>query len=240
MENAVDAYDNEIATVVVVVGATVVVVVGATVVVVGAAVVDVVLEEPPELAVTSVIVATPPSNSTEPVAVTQTRPRSPTLLRRTEHCEPVSCTKTAPQEPSNHMNPNPSPGWYPDPANPSLQRLWDGETWTEQTRSPAPPQTPLPVPVQGPPPAGGTYGPPRRNPTESKKTTAGILAIILGGLGIHKFYLGYTGAGILQLLISIVTCGAGSVIGLAEGIIYLTKTDEEFVATYQHNKKPWF
>jgi TM2 domain-containing membrane protein YozV len=89
-------------------------------------------------------------------------------------------------------------------------------------------------------PAGGGYGLPRRDLIESKKTTAGILALILGGLGVHKFYLGYTGAGVLQILITLLTCGIGSVIGLAEGVVYLTKTDEEFVTTYQHNKKPWF
>lgn len=98
----------------------------------------------------------------------------------------------------------------------------------------------MPAPVQPPVPAGGGYGLPRRDLTESKKTTAGILALILGGLGVHKFYLGYTGAGVLQILITLLTCGIGSVLGLAEGVIYLTKTDEEFVTTYQHNKKPWF
>jgi len=59
-------------------------------------------------------------------------------------------------------------------------------------------------------------------------------------LGIHKFILGYTKEGIIQIVISIVTCGIGSFIGLIEGIIYLTKSDEEFVATYVTNKKGWF
>ncbi|CAN1508660.1 XynA Predicted membrane protein [Fimbriimonadaceae bacterium] len=71
-----------------------------------------------------------------------------------------------------------------------------------------------------------------------KKIPAGILAILLGGLGIHKFYLGYTTAGIIQLLLGL--CGVGSIIGLVEGIIYLTKTDEDFAATYVYNKKEWF
>jgi len=63
---------------------------------------------------------------------------------------------------------------------------------------------------------------------ENKKVVAGILGILLGGFGIHKFILGYTQEGIIQIVITIVTCGAGSLIGLIEGIIYLTKTDEEF------------
>lgn len=72
-----------------------------------------------------------------------------------------------------------------------------------------------------------------------KKIPAGILAILLGGLGIHKFYLGYITAGILQIVLSF-ACGIGALLGLIEGIIYLTKSDEEFVATYVHGQKPWF
>lgn len=87
-----------------------------------------------------------------------------------------------------------------------------------------------------------------------KKIAAGICGIVLGGLGIHKFILGYTQEGIIllsvylvSLIIAIVTCGIGTplvfipaVIGIIEGIIYLTKSDEEFVQTYIVNKKPWF
>jgi TM2 domain-containing membrane protein YozV len=72
-----------------------------------------------------------------------------------------------------------------------------------------------------------------------KKVVAGILGILLGGLGIHKFYLGYTKEGIIQILLMF-ACGIGSIIGLIEGIIYLTKSDEEFVATYITGKKGWF
>jgi TM2 domain-containing membrane protein YozV len=75
---------------------------------------------------------------------------------------------------------------------------------------------------------------------ENKKVLAGVLAIVLGGLGVHKFILGYTQEGIIQLILGVVTCGIGGVIGLVEGIIYLTKTDEEFYQTYQVGKKGWF
>ena len=51
------------------------------------------------------------------------------------------------------------------------------------------------------------------------------------GLGAQRFVLGGTGGGFIRILITVVTCGAGSLIGLIEGIIYLTKSDEEFVAT---------
>ena len=69
---------------------------------------------------------------------------------------------------------------------------------------------------------------------------AGILAILLGGFGVHKFILGYTKEGLIQLGLTIVTCGIASVLGLVEGIIYLTKTDEEFYKTYQEGRKGWF
>lgn len=83
---------------------------------------------------------------------------------------------------------------------------------------------------------------------ENKKMLAGILAIILGALGIHKFILGYQKEGIIMLVVTLVvgffTCGIGAslmgLIGLIEGIIYLTKSDEEFYNTYQVGKKPWF
>lgn len=75
---------------------------------------------------------------------------------------------------------------------------------------------------------------------ENKKMIAGILGILIGSLGIHKFVLGYTQEGIIQIVITIVTCGFGSIIGLIEGIIYLTKSDEEFYQTYQVGKKGWF
>jgi len=78
------------------------------------------------------------------------------------------------------------------------------------------------------------------NGTENKKILAGLLGIFLGGLGIHKFILGYTQEGIIQIIITVVTCGFGQIIGLIEGIIYLTKTDEEFYQTYQVGRKPWF
>ena len=73
-----------------------------------------------------------------------------------------------------------------------------------------------------------------------KKLVAGILGILIGYLGIHKFYLGYTKAGIIQLIASVVTCGVAGIISFVEGIIYLTKSDEEFDRTYVQGKKEWF
>lgn len=77
-----------------------------------------------------------------------------------------------------------------------------------------------------------------------KKIVAGILAILVGSLGVHKFILGYTTEGVIMLLVTVLTCGiAGvvmSIIGIVEGIMYLTKSDEDFVRTYIQNKKGWF
>ena len=77
-----------------------------------------------------------------------------------------------------------------------------------------------------------------------KKILAGILGIVVGGLGIHKFILGYTTEGLIMLLCTVLTCGilgvAMSVVGIVEGIMYLTKSDEDFVRTYIQGRKGWF
>lgn len=77
-----------------------------------------------------------------------------------------------------------------------------------------------------------------------KKLAAGILGILIGGLGIHKFVLGYKTEGLIMLLVTLLTCGFGAMIfgpiGLVEGILYLVKSDEDFVKTYIQNKRGWF
>jgi TM2 domain-containing membrane protein YozV len=91
-------------------------------------------------------------------------------------------------------------------------------------------------------------------PGAEKKLAAGLCGILLGGFGVHKFILGYQNEGIIMLVgylaaivITMITCGIGfplmlipAVVGIIEGIMYLTKSDEEFVQTYIVNKKPWF
>ena len=79
------------------------------------------------------------------------------------------------------------------------------------------------------------------------KVAAGLFAIFLGLLGIHKFYLGYPVPGIILLL-----CGTigwffiaippiiAAIICLIEGIIYLTKSDSDFHDEYVVQKRPWF
>lgn len=77
-------------------------------------------------------------------------------------------------------------------------------------------------------------------PQESKRVLAGIMGILLGSLAIHKFILGYTKEAIIQIVLNVVTCGLATLIPFIEGIIYLTKSDQEFIETYQNNYKGWF
>ena len=90
------------------------------------------------------------------------------------------------------------------------------------------------------------------------KVIAGVLAIILGPLGIHKFYLGYNKAGIIQLVAFLVLAILGRLlcrlgipflgviasipwcVAIIEGILYLTKSNEEFKKLYVEGKKEWF
>ncbi len=77
-------------------------------------------------------------------------------------------------------------------------------------------------------------------PGSEKKLVAGILGIVLGAFGVHRFYLGDVMGGIIRIVITFVTCGIGGWLGIIEGIIYLTKSDEEFVQTYVDGDKAWF
>lgn len=81
------------------------------------------------------------------------------------------------------------------------------------------------------PPQGVPYGQPIMNPIpygykQKSKLAAGLLGILIGSFGVHNFYLGYTGKAVAQLLITLLTCGAGAVISgiwaLIEGIMILT------------------
>ena len=66
------------------------------------------------------------------------------------------------------------------------------------------------------------------------KMVAGILAILLGALGIHHFYLGNTKMGIIYIVLACV--GVSPILGLVDGILYLTKPDDVFQRCYMN----WF
>jgi TM2 domain-containing membrane protein YozV len=65
-----------------------------------------------------------------------------------------------------------------------------------------------------------------------QKIVAGLLGILLGGLGVHHFYLGSTMAGVIELIATLVTCGIASLVGLIEGILILVMSDADFDARY--------
>jgi len=108
-----------------------------------------------------------------------------------------------------------------------------------------PPPTPSALgPAPAVPPVAGVRPSSDLSGKASTKVAAGVCGILLGALGIHKFILGYTGAGLIMLLVSILSCGmlaaVMGIIGLIEGILYLTKNDEEFVRVYVDARREWF
>lgn len=135
----------------------------------------------------------------------------------------------APQQPAQPVQPV-QPGYAAQPVY-----------GAQQPQQPAQPgyyaSTPAGQPVSGAP-AGA----------QKSKVAAGILGILLGSLGIHKFYLGYTQEGLIMILVTLiggvitlgVAAGVMGIIGLVEGIMYLTKSDDEFYRTYELGKKGWF
>jgi TM2 domain-containing membrane protein YozV len=111
---------------------------------------------------------------------------------------------------------------------------------------PAPPAPPTAPPAPPAAPAAPSGAAPQASPFagEKNKLVAGILGILLGAFGVHKFYLGYTKEGIIMIAVTFVSFGmlawVTSIVGLVEGILYLIKTDEDFHATYVAGQKGWF
>lgn len=103
---------------------------------------------------------------------------------------------------------------------------------------------------QGPWQANQPYQQPyaQAAPNTKDHVAAGLLAIFLGSLGIHKFYLGYNTPGFIMLAVTIVgsifSLGLAGlamvVISIVEGVLYLSKSQTEFEQIYVFNKKEWF
>lgn len=79
-------------------------------------------------------------------------------------------------------------------------------------------------------PECGVRQPGAESGESDERLVAGVLAIVLGGIGAHKFYIGKTGQGVVYPCFSWMLIPA--VVGLIEGVIYLTKSDEEFREQY--------
>lgn len=132
------------------------------------------------------------------------------------------------------------------PYDPAQQAYYQVPPQQDQV----PPQNPVEQPYYQTPPQYNQQAPyyPQQAITPKDHIAAGLLAIFLGSLGIHKFYLGYNTSGFIMLAVSvlagIITCGIATsvmvVIGIIEGILYLTKTQGEFEQIYVFNKREWF
>ena len=58
--------------------------------------------------------------------------------------------------------------------------------------------------------------------SDKSKLVAGLLQLFLGGFGIGRFYLGYTNIGVIQIVVTILTCGIGSIWGLIDAILIIS------------------
>lgn len=99
----------------------------------------------------------------------------------------------------------PAPGWYPDPNGGPGEKYWDGLKW--RADGPAGPGNVAPYTAAG--------------LSDKSKMVAGLLQIFLGGFGIGRFYLGYTQIAILQIVVSVLTCGLGALWPLVDGVMIL-------------------
>lgn len=125
-------------------------------------------------------------------------------------------------------------------ASGQTYRQSQGPWQANQTYSPPYTQQPYGQPYQQP------YA--QAAPNTKDHVAAGLLAIFLGSLGIHKFYLGYNTPGFIMLAVTIVgsifSLGIAGlamvVISIVEGVLYLSKSQTEFEQVYVFNKKEWF
>lgn len=104
--------------------------------------------------------------------------------------------------------PNPDPSGFPPPAAAPPPPAYQAPPAAAPYQAPVPGAAPVPM---------GNDGQPLKS-----KMTAGLLGIFLGAWGVHNFYLGNTNKGILQIVLTLVTCGIAGIWGLVEGILILT------------------
>ena len=160
--------------------------------------------------------------------------------------EPLRGAGTHPTQPLGNTPGEPAPGGKPpfgqapQGRQPQSQSPYGQPPYGQQPQGQAPyGQPPYGQPPQGQAPYGqpphgqnpyaqpqygqAPYGQPyyAGYPEQKSRLIGGLLGILLGGLGIHRFYLGYVGIGILQIVVTIVTFGLGAIWGFVEGIMIL-------------------
>ena len=129
----------------------------------------------------------------------------------------------APDDPTGDpTTPLPPPAWQ-QPQQPPPD--WQQQAPPPGNQQPPPGYQPpgYQQPGYGQPGYGqpAPYGMVPYDPQAKSKIAAGLLGIFLGGFGVHRFYLGFTKIGIIQIVVTIFTCGIGSLWGFVEGILYL-------------------
>lgn len=229
-------------------------------------------DEPNEaVCVEATVVASGPIElEAEPVPAPGAAEQDPNWVPYTPSAEQPQAPSQEPVDPSaGHSAPQGAAYTYPgqgapqEPANPyagsqqaSGQPQGDAGYYWQQPQQDAysayntqynqygQPQNPYSVPPQQ------QYYQQQYAPVVASKdhVAAGLLAIFLGSLGIHKFYLGYNTAGFIMLAVTIlgglITLGLAAavmgVIAFIEGILYLVKSQSEFEQIYVFNKREWF
>lgn len=77
------------------------------------------------------------------------------------------------------------------------------------------------IPLAGMPPAPGAAP---ASLSWRNRWVAGILGVVLGAFGVHRFYLGYTGTGVIQIILTFCTAGVAGLWGFVEGVLILVGT----------------
>ena len=154
------------------------------------------------------------------------------------------------QAPGQQSLPNQPQG---SPAQAAYQQAAPGQTQQGYAQQ-APGSAQGSYAQSSPNPAQGAYRQPPMQPhyaaplSSRDHVAAGLLAIFLGGFGVHKFYLGYNTQGFIMLALSLVgglftfglVTGVVWIIAIIEGIVYLAKTQSEFEQLYVCGRHEWF